>query len=115
MSPVFQKPPSFANALVQSLAVGNTMVLNKVARDLVVKASDYTPVVSHDWWCYQIITGAGGIVTYDKKPSLQYRQHDKNIVGANGGWKARYSRIFSILQGKFRTWNNINGQALQKK
>jgi hypothetical protein len=34
-SPLFTKKPSFANALVQSIAGGNTMVFNKKARDLI--------------------------------------------------------------------------------
>ena len=76
-SPLFTKPPSFANALVQSISGGNTMVFNRAAKNLIVEASLNTPVVSHDWWCYQIITGAGGYVIYDPEPRLKYRQHGK--------------------------------------
>ena len=34
-SPRFNKPPSFANALVQNIGGGNTMVFNRAARDLI--------------------------------------------------------------------------------
>ena len=111
-SPLFTKPPSFANALVQSISGGNTMVFNRAAKNLIVEASLNTPVVSHDWWCYQIITGAGGYVIYDPEPCLKYRQHGKNQIGANNNQRARLVRLRSLLQGQFRTWNSINLKAL---
>ena len=111
-SPIFNKPPSFANALVQSIAGGNTMVFNKVAKDLIVATTLNSVVVSHDWWCYQIVTGAGGYVVYDSEPCLSYRQHDNNLVGANTSWRARLLRIRGLLQSRFRTWNDINLKAL---
>ncbi|MBO9484019.1 glycosyltransferase [Salinisphaera sp. G21_0] len=114
ISPLFSKPPSFANALVQCIGGGNTMVFNKAARDLIVESSLNTEVVSHDWWCYQIISGAGGIVIYDREPCLKYRQHANNLVGANKSWKARFIRIFGLFQGRFRRWNDINLSALVK-
>ncbi|WP_257287062.1 glycosyltransferase [Endozoicomonas sp. SESOKO2] len=114
ISPLFSKPPSFTNALVQSIGSGNTMVFNKAARDLIVESSSNTEVVSHDWWCYQIISGAGGIVIYDQEPCLRYRQHANNLIGANKGWKARFIRVLGLLQGRFRSWNDINLSALVK-
>ena len=83
MSPLFRRPPSFRNALVQSLAGGNTMVLNRPARDLVALASRRARFVSHDWWAYLLVTGAGGAVHYSAKPLVRYRQHAHNLVGAN--------------------------------
>lgn len=111
-SPLFTKPPSFANALVQSISGGNTMVFNRAAKNLIVQAKLNTPVVSHDWWCYQIITGAGGFVVYDPEPCLKYRQHGENQIGANTNWRARLARLRSLLQGQFRAWNSINLKAL---
>src|SRR5690606_36468867 len=51
MSPLFPKLPTFVNALVQSLAGGNTMVINHRACELLRKAGE-VHVVSHDWWTY---------------------------------------------------------------
>ena len=113
-SPLFSRPPSFANALVQSIGGGNTMVLNGAARDLVTASASCTEVVSHDWWCYQIVSGAGGIVVYDKNPCLKYRQHGNNLAGANQSWKARLIRIKGLFQGRYRRWNDINLSALVK-
>ena len=113
-SPGFNKPPSFANALVQNIGGGNTMVFNRAARDLIIKAAVSANVVSHDWWCYLIVTGAGGYVVYDPEPCLKYRQHSNNLVGANTSWRARLVRIRGLLQGRFRTGNDINLKALSE-
>lgn len=118
-SPLFQKKPSFNNALVQSIAGGNTMVLNRVARNLVVKAGrnlsmrENAPLPHHDWFIYQLITGAGGIVYYDSHSEILYRQHDSNLMGSNNGFSAKILRIKMVLNNSFRTWNNINVKALQ--
>ena len=113
-SPRFNKPASFANALVQSIGGGNTMVFNKAAKDLILEATQDATVVSHDWWCYQIVSGAGGYVVYDPEPCLKYRQHTNNLVGANTSWRERFLRIRGLLQGRFRTWNDINLKALSE-
>lgn len=111
LSPLFQKSPGFSNALVQNVGGGNTMVMNKAARDLLCKAG-IKDVVSHDWWCYQLISGAGGTVIYDPRPSILYRQHANNHVGSNSSWLARLKRIRLLLQGRFRVWNTVNIKAL---
>lgn len=113
-SPRFNKPPSFANALVQNIGGGNTMVFNRAARDLIISTAVGANVVSHDWWCYQIVTGAGGYVVYDPEPCLKYRQHESNLVGANKSWFARFVRIRGLLQGQLRTWNDTNLKALSE-
>jgi len=112
-SPLFEKPPVFANALVQNIGGGNTIVMNKAARDLLCAAGDKL-VVSHDWWAYMLVSGAGGIVIYDSYPSVLYRQHNSNMVGSNTGCKARLFRLRMLLKGRFRNWNTVNTQALQQ-
>ena len=111
-SPLFSRPPSFANALVQSIGGGNTMVFNRAAKNLIIKASLNFDIIYHDWWCYQIISGVGGYVFCDPEPCLKYRQHDFNLVGANNNWRARLIRIRKLLQGRFREWTDINLKSL---
>jgi glycosyltransferase involved in cell wall biosynthesis len=113
-SPIFSRPPSFKNALVQNIGGGNTMVFNSAARQLIVASALDAHVVSHDWWSYQIVTGAGGYVVYSPVPCLKYRQHTKNLVGANTSWRARFLRIRDLLKGRLRTWNDINLKALSE-
>ncbi|WP_256749455.1 glycosyltransferase family 2 protein [Mesorhizobium sp. Mes31] len=107
-SPLFRRPPSFRNALVQSIAGGNTILLNAAARDLLATACARTGFVSHDWWAYLIVTAAGGIVRYDPRPLVRYRQHSANLVGANVSWQARVSRLGRLFRGEFAGWTDLN-------
>jgi glycosyltransferase involved in cell wall biosynthesis len=110
-SPLFCLPRSFRNALIQSIAGGNTMVFNQAAKELIEQAG-LQVVVSHDWWLYQLIKGAGGIVYYDPQPSILYRQHPNALVGTNRSIGARYDRFVFAWSGGFKRWNDINFAAL---
>jgi glycosyltransferase involved in cell wall biosynthesis len=114
MSPLFRREPSFRNALVQSLAGGNTMVLNRPAWECLARASRRACFVSHDWWAYQLVTGAGGAVRYSPEPLVRYRQHASNLVGANTSWRARFARLSMLLGGQFAAWNDVNLAGLGK-
>ncbi len=112
-SPQFRRKPAFENALVQNVAGGNTMILNRAALDVLQPASlKATHVVAHDWWCYQMVTGCGGELMLDQTPSLLYRQHDANQIGANSGLVARAARVRSLAQGEFADWMDGNIDAL---
>ena len=112
LSPVFAKPAAFQNALVQSIAGGNTMLFNRAARDLLMEAGANVDVVTHDWWLYILVTGCGGETYYDAKPALGYRQHDKNLVGSKESWGARYSRARRLMAGGMSDMNMRNITAL---
>ncbi len=104
----FERAPSFRNALVQSLAGANTMLLNQAARELLGKIPVSAPVVSHDWICYLLISGSGGTVIYDAEPSVDYRQHGDNLMGANTTLHDRLVRVRRMFSGTFRQWNQDN-------
>lgn len=108
LSPLFNKKPSFRNALVQSIAGGNTMVINDKARDLIIKTKKWDDIISHDWWIYILITGCGGGVYYCENPTLRYRQHSLNIIGSNTTMSARFIRIKKLMDGHFKVWNEKN-------
>lgn len=114
LSPLFARKPSFANALVQSIAGGNTMVFNEATRCLLRDAGVDSGVVSHDWWLYMVVTGCGGRVYYDRRPTVRYRQHTDNLVGANSHWRARLERIRELFRGRFRAWGDQHVSALEK-
>jgi len=89
------------------------MVFNNAARALLREAGEDTPVITHDWWAYMVVTGCGGQVFYDTEPTLRYRQHNGNLVGMNATWPARFKRIRMLFQGRFRMWNDSNIAALR--
>ncbi len=113
-SPHFRKPVSFRNALVQSVAGGNTMVFNAAARALIVEAGGDVDVQTHDWWVYILVTGCGGCVFYDPRPTVGYRQHASNLVGSNASVSGRFQRAARLLAGRFRTMNSRNIAALAR-
>ncbi len=107
-SPLFTAPPTFRNAIVQSIAGGNTMVMNAAARSLMAEASRRSGFVSHDWWCYMMVTGAGGAIRYDPNPLIDYRQHQGNLVGSNDSIVSRLGRTSFLLKGGFAAWTDRN-------
>ncbi|QYK40427.1 MAG: glycosyltransferase [Paracoccaceae bacterium] len=114
LSPPRPRPASFRNALVQNIAAGNTQLLTPPAAALLrAAAQEAGDVVVHDWWAYQIVTGAGGTVVHDDHPTILYRQHEDNQIGANDGWQARIRRLGQVADGTFRGWNDVNMVALR--
>ena len=114
MSPLRLKPPSFKNALVQSLAGANTMLINSSARFLLEMTPDDVEVVAHDWLAYLLVTASGGCVIYDKTPCLDYRQHDSNLIGSKTGIRSNLLRIKGLTARKFSQWNDQNCLILNK-
>ena len=104
LSPLFTRSPAFENALVQSLGGGNTIIFNRAAKKILEEAATID-VVLHDWWVYQLVSAAGGMVHYDPRPMVKYRQHPDNLIGSNISWRRAPSspaydaeRTFSRLE-----------------
>jgi glycosyltransferase involved in cell wall biosynthesis len=112
-SPLFKKKPHFRNALMQSLAGGNTMVFNTATVDLIRKVGSVS-IISHDWWVYMLVSGVEGKIYYDIKPTILYRQHENNNFGANTSVRAKLVRVKMLFSGAFRDWNKINTAALKR-
>ncbi|MBP0948301.1 glycosyltransferase family 2 protein [Pseudomonas alliivorans] len=114
VSKLFTRPPSFQNALVQSIAGANTMLINGAARQLLLQLPDRAPLIAHDWLSYLLVTGCGGKVIYDAEPTLEYRQHSGNLIGANASSRDRLIRLRKMLSGRFVKWNDANIVILKK-
>jgi glycosyltransferase involved in cell wall biosynthesis len=113
LSPLFVFPRTFRNALIQSIAGGNTMVFNQATKTLLEKVG-LVPSPSHDWWLYQLVTGAGGVMYYDPQPHILYRQHDRSLVGSNTSLKSLLIRFGMLLNGRFKKWTDKNIQSLNQ-
>lgn len=74
--------PGFPGSLLQNIASGCTMVLNRAAVRAVLRASRPYHAV-HDWWIYLLVSAIGGDVLFDPAPSMLYRQHGSNAIGAS--------------------------------
>ena len=116
LTPAPRHPPSFRHALVQNLVQGNTAVLNPAAAALARQAAQRAgQVVLHDWWLYQLLTGAGGQVIWDPRPSVLYRQHGDNVVGANAGLRGRLASARRMLSGHHRDWSRATLHEMQRQ
>lgn len=115
-SPGITQPCTFRNALIENVASGNTIVLNPAAAELArVAAQRVQAVYAHDWWLYLLITGAGGRVVFDNgAPSLLYRQHDSNVIGAGQGITQQIARKVLVMKGAFSERLQSNLTALNQ-
>ena len=111
LSPLYNKPPVFQNALVQSVAGGNTMVFNAHTKKLLEDMGG-KEIISHDWWTYLLVTAVGGKVIYDEYPHILYRQHDAGLVGANTSIFGNMNRFVGLIEGRFKRWNTLHIEAL---
>jgi glycosyltransferase involved in cell wall biosynthesis len=97
LTPLWPHPPAFGNALVENIVSGCTIVLNQSARQLLLSTPPPERAMFHDWWCYLVIAALGSVF-YDPEPSILYRQHRHNAVGADvslfGRAKRRIRRQF---------------------
>lgn len=90
---------SFENALVENVITGCTIVINKSARDLVLKNIPKNALM-HDAWLYLLISSFGEII-YDKTPSVLYRQHANNYFGAEQSvWRSCIKKIRKFFSKK---------------
>lgn len=115
-APLYTRPPGFANALVQACTPANTMLVDpagvarlRAARHGAIAAD----VISHDWWAYQMISGAGGRVIRDPARTVLYRQHRGNVMGRNDTPRAILARLGRLGAGDYGTWLRQNVAALQ--
>jgi glycosyltransferase involved in cell wall biosynthesis len=117
VSTLHPRPPAFGNALVQNVLGGNTILLDPAAADLLrasCPAALAAGVPFHDWWVYQVITGAGGIAFNDPEPGLFYRQHGANVLGAHRGLSGGRSRFGMIRDRRYAGWIDCNLAALTR-
>ena len=108
----FKKKPSFKNALVQSIAGGNTMIFNNKAAEMLNDIKIERNIISHDWLLYQLVSGSDGNMKYSKNPSVLYRQHSKNLIGSNVGFKNKIKRLRMLLSGEMNKYNKSTLQHL---
>jgi glycosyltransferase involved in cell wall biosynthesis len=83
-----RRAPGFPGSLTQNIATGCTVMLNRPAAQLVCRSAP-PPLTIHDWWCYLLVSAAGGSVLFDDRPAVLYRQHGGNAVGAPSRWGRR--------------------------
>lgn len=98
-SPLWPKPPSFENALVENIAMGCTIALNRKATELLRSRPAPVNAVMHDWWCYLVVSAFGQVI-FDPAPVMRYRIHGANSVGLS---TERLPGIIARIQRQLRS------------
>ena len=103
----------FAHSLVYSLAPGCTFVFNNVAKNEMLKYDmDANSVIIHDWLAHKIISMLGRVI-YDNEPTIFYRQHGNNVIGAQKkGIAGFFKRIKRFLNGSSAFVRSENAKSL---
>lgn len=103
---VKSEPQRDCDFLFESAGPGCTFLMtpwlvNKVRQQLLTNpvAAD---VELHDWLTYAICRAHNKRWVIDSTPSMHYRQHQANVVGANSGLKPALTRLKKIKSGWYR-------------
>ena len=92
---------------------GCTIVMNSVARELILEKYVEHDIIIHDVISALTVAYHGGIIDYVETPTVLYRQHSSNVVGAMEYSKARAikERLLSIgkvFSNNVRLFKDVN-------
>ena len=132
------QPQVACDFLFEAAGPGCTYVMSKKLADS-LKASmlanwqQLQDVSLHDWYCYAFARSHGYRWYIDPEPSMDYRQHERNQVGANkglspliaryktihDGWWFNQVRLIALLVGQganpfVQTWLKLRRRQLMK-
>ncbi|MFL9609797.1 glycosyltransferase [Methylobacillus sp. Pita2] len=71
-------------------------------RDVLRDVPAAKAVSLHDWLTYAVARASGLKWIIDSRPSILYRQHAHNVVGANTSLQAKWIRIKKMREGWYR-------------
>jgi hypothetical protein len=81
--------------IVQNIATGATIMLNRSLRELVGPLP--SGAVYQDWW-YACVAAAFGRVVALRQATMLYRQHGANVVGAARGVAHRWYELPAVAR-----------------
>lgn len=102
----------FPASLAQNIATGCTVMLNRAGAQLALSVAPPAGTF-HDWWCYLLVSAAGGLVLEDPAPVLLYRQHSKNHIGFDTSATRRAVRALARGPKPFMSLLRAHVAALQ--
>ncbi|MGE5614827.1 MAG: glycosyltransferase family 2 protein [Bacillota bacterium] len=87
------------NLLVQNIVTGCTMMANRALAEKVQNIPE--EAIMHDWW-FALVASAFGHIGYVDRPTVLYRQHAANEIGAKNASSLFYkiNRMLAIKQAR---------------
>lgn len=92
---------SLNQLLVQNVVTGCTMMINRSLAELACRHIPEDGMLMHDWWI-AILAAAFGKSSFLDEPTIDYRQHGDNSVGAKNVRSAAY------------LWKRLTSQKMRK-
>lgn len=83
--------------LIQNNVTGCTVMINSALRELALQKEDTRGILMHDWFL-AILASCVGIIGFVDRPTMLYRQHDKNQIGAQNAGSISY--LMQKIQNK---------------
>lgn len=101
------QPQRRADYLFESGGPGSTFLLSPetyafVRAQLLDENAPARQVSAHDWCIYALVRASGRSWCIDALPSVRYRQHQQNVLGANQGMRQHLSRLRQIANRNYR-------------
>lgn len=96
--------------LVQNIVTGCTVMVNRCLLSYIKKVPRYA--VMHDWWMALIAASLGKII-FVEIPTILYRQHENNEVGAKNVKSIKY--VFLMLKKINIIKKSLNDSYLQSE
>jgi glycosyltransferase involved in cell wall biosynthesis len=75
--------------ILQNSVTGCTMMVNRTLRDKMLRITDIDNTIMHDWWA-ALVAAQFGKTAFIDEPTILYRQHGDNSLGALGINKLSY-------------------------
>ena len=89
---------AFHQLLVQNVVTGCTMMFNRPLALLTARAEGTEAMMMHDWWM-ALVASALGKAVFLPDATIDYRQHEKNVVGAKNA--SSFAYMASRLKGDY--------------
>lgn len=101
---------SFLEMVLCNSANGCTMLFNQAAKEVALPNIKFATM--HDMLLNQSVAANNGVITAIKKPTVLYRQHVDNVVGAHRrDWRYYFTRIWKIndlIRDNIHCYKNAN-------
>lgn len=92
---------------------GCTILMNSAARELILEKYVEHDIIIHDVICALTVSCYGGIIEFVDAPTVLYRQHSSNVVGAMAYSKGRaimerLANIGNVIAKNIRVFKDVN-------
>jgi len=87
---------TFESAIFTNCATGCTCIFNSYLLNVIECDPDFSALLMHDWWLY-IYAISYGVVVYDEKSHILYRQHAGNQIGVKSGIVGLFKRLSKFI------------------